>query len=275
MEQTQKIAVVNCEDAWKLISWQFAGAKPTFKHWRWYEGLDEMQRQYYLEQQRRACAQRNVEIITMNDARYPNCWRELEAIPKVIYARGDIKLLQTQCLSVVGSRKPNPYSQVMANQICHQAVSSGLTLVSGMAQGIDSTVHEIALNQGGKTIAVLGFGHDECYPKTQWHKQLKGLLSTHQLVISQYPPLTPIAKWRFIERNFLIATLAPACIVIQAGLKSGSLITAEMALERGSDVYIANGIFDDVDYIGGQQLVDEGAISFQHFQQLSQTYNKF
>lgn len=253
----------------KIISWVFAGQQPKAKHWQWYEQLSQSERQRYQHEQEVVCAQRQIQIMTPDDAVYPQQWRNNELLPKVIYVQGQSQLLQAErSLSIVGSRQPSEYSQVVAQHICHFGVAHGFTLISGMAQGIDSTAHWVALEQQGATIAVLGFGHDYCYPKTNTHFHLKRQLSQSQLVISQYPPMTPPAKWRFIERNFLIATLSQATVVIQAKEKSGSLLTAEMALEAGRDVYIVTGVFGDESYVGGHRLIEDGAIALQYFWQI-------
>lgn len=259
-------------EAEKIISWVFAGQQPTAKHWRWYRGLSESEREQYLQIQAAVCHQREIQIITRADPEYPYGWQTEERAPTVIYVQGDVELLQhRQSLSVVGSRRPSEYSNIVAHQLCRLGVFHGYTLVSGLAEGIDSLSHRVALEQQGATIAVLGFGHDYCYPKTQTQFQLKRELGKTQVVISQYPPMTPPAKWRFIERNFLIATLSMATIVIQAQAKSGSLITAEMALEAGRDVYIVTGVFGDETYAGGHQLISEGAIALQYFWQILPT----
>ncbi|MGL5917165.1 MAG: DNA-processing protein DprA [Culicoidibacterales bacterium] len=273
----EKMSKLEWREAVQVCSWIFQGAKLGNKQQMWYAQQTPQQRQVYLQQQQEACEQRGIDIIVRGDEFYPTRWLSNKHTPDVLYAQGKLELLTeaNKNVSVVGSRRPNPYSIAIATQFCQTACAQHHVIVSGLAQGIDSLAHQVACIQGGKTIAVLGFGHDYYYPKSNYYQQLKNHLGQHQLVISQYPPLTPIARWRFIERNFLIATLSPAIIVVQAKSKSGSLITAEMALESGSDVYIATGIYGDDAYAGGHELVEQGAIPFQYFQQIQTSYDKF
>lgn len=272
MEKIQKKLGCQHYEAEKVMSWVFAGRKPTAKDWQWYHGLTQQAQAVYLSEQERICRQRNIQIITRNDSEYPEIWRQDMSVASVLYVQGNLAHLRAEPrVSIVGSRRPSEYSQIVAKQLSQLATMAGYTLISGMAQGIDSLVHQSALAVNGTTIAILGFGHDYCYPQTNEHFQLKRQLGRTQVVISQYPPMTPPAKWRFIERNLLIATLAPATIVIQAQDKSGSLITAEMALEAGRDVYIVTGVFGDDSYRGGHRLIDEGAIALQYFEQILPT----
>lgn len=279
MEAQQFITEISAQ--WRIFaqvcSWVFQGAKLTRKHQTWYLQQTPVQIESYLQQLTVQCQQRGLEVIVKGDSNYPACWLTNPHAPNVLYAQGDLSLLAPtrNRLSVVGSRVPNQYSIAIATQICQSAAANDYVVVSGLAQGIDSLAHQVACVQGGKTIAVLGFGHDFIYPKSDYHQQLKAHLGKTQLVISQYPPTTAIAKWRFIERNFLIASLSPAIVVIQAKPKSGSLITAEMALESGSDVYIATGIYGDEAYAGGHELVEAGAVPFQYFHQIQASYDKF
>ncbi len=257
-----------------VMSWHFQGKLITKKQQEWYDQLsdDEQERRY--QSLLHVCKMKAITIVTVYDQAYPQLLRNISKAPTVLYVRGKYTDLNACFLSVVGSRKPHEYSRCVAQILVRQAVQHRYVVVSGLAQGIDSIAHEVAHHCGGRTVAVLAFGHDFCYPATQWHNQLKQLLDREQTVVSQYPPQTPIAKWRFIERNFLIATLSRAVVVIQAKQKSGSLITADMAVEAGRDVYIVTGVFGDDTYTGGIELIHEGAIACHHFSQIMNSYEK-
>lgn len=190
-------------------------------------------------------------------SQFPVLLQEIVDAPSGLYCYGDIALLNTKCVSIVGSRQPKDQSLAALKVIVPAFVALGYTIVSGCATGIDAEVHKLALQSGGSCIGVLGYGSQLRYPKSS--QKLIDTLMERGLVISEYQSDTPIRKYQFIARNRIIAGLSNATILVQAAVKSGSLITAQMALEYNRDVFIVPGEpFCDA-YVGSHQLISEGA----------------
>ena len=158
---------------------------------------------------------------------------------------------------MVGTRKPTEYGRWAAYKISKRLAEAGLTVVSGMAAGIDTLAHKGALAAGGRTIAVLGCGINICFPAS--NKALMREIEKRGLIISEYPNEYPAAKFTFPRRNRIISGLCEAVIVIEAGLASGSLITAELAAEQGRTVYALPGNINNVMSIGTNKLICDGA----------------
>jgi DNA processing protein len=170
------------------------------------------------------------------DSRYPPLLKQLRDPPKNLYYKGNLDLIHTSCLAIVGTRKPSVYGNAMAAYFAKGLLSYGLTLVSGLAFGIDAIVHEIAVEEGGKTIAVLGNGLDRIYPERHVSLAQK-MLKKHNLILSEYAPGAPSHKHHFPQRNRIISGLSLATLVIEAPIQSGALITAKHAFEQNRDVF--------------------------------------
>ena len=173
---------------------------------------------------------------------YPDYLRSLLADPPVVlYCRGDVSLLAdaSRNIAVVGTRTITRYGKDVTTQFVRAFVDSGLCVVSGAARGVDSLAHRTALECGGKTVAVLGCGVDIAYPPE--NKELLDKIAGEGLVVSEYPPGTPPNQFRFPERNRLISAFSSGVLVTEAGLKSGSLITADLAIEQGKELYVVPG----------------------------------
>lgn len=188
---------------------------------------------------------------------YPESLKFIKRPPKILYYRGDVSLCSTSCLAIVGARKGTAYGRDVAYRLAKRAACLGITIVSGMALGIDSAAHRGALDAGGKTIAVLGSGIDVCYPKT--NKGMMEDIVKNGLVLSEYPPATPPAAFHFPERNRIISGLSRAVVIVEAALLSGSLITAELAAEQGKEVYAVPGGINSIYSLGTNKLIQDGA----------------
>ncbi len=174
------------------------------------------------------------DIITIRDPEYPQRLHELALPPPVLYCRG--RLDDAPALAIVGSRKMDAYGREAAECFAASLAAAGVTIVSGFARGIDSVAHRSALAaRGGRTVSVLGCGVDIDYPKGQ--STLAAQIAARGAVISEFPLGCRPRPWHFPIRNRVIAALAWATLVVQATLKSGSLITAHHALELGRDIY--------------------------------------
>ena len=168
---------------------------------------------------------------------YPALVAEIFDPPYMLFYRGNIQAVMEPCLSVVGTRKPTPAVAKATFDFSQEAAVSGYTLVSGLAFGIDAAVHKGALAGNGKTVAVLPCGADGVVPLS--HKRLAAtMLEREGCLLSEYLPGVPAEKFRFPQRNRIIASLSPVTVVAAAPEKSGALITAEFALEQGRDVYL-------------------------------------
>lgn len=197
---------------------------------------------------------------------YPALLKEIRDYPKELYYIGDPKLLQEKCVSIVGSRKTNQYGRSTAYSFGKALGQRGITVVSGMAVGIDTCAHEGALQEKGNTAAVLACGLDLCYPPR--NRELKGKIESAGIVLSEYPPGTAAQRYYFPQRNRIISGLSPLTVVVQAGNRSGALITAELAADQGRDVGAVPGNIDSEYNLGSNKLLREGAIALTGVQDL-------
>jgi DNA processing protein len=204
-------------------------------------------------------------VLTLGDAEYPAPLLLIPDPPVMLYALGQTAALQglkaEQSLAMVGSRNPTPQGQSNAREFARALAGSGLTIVSGMALGIDGAAHDGAL-QGARpqalaTIAVVGTGLDRVYPRQ--HRELAHRIAQRGLILSEYPLGTPPLNANFPKRNRLIAGLSQATLVVEAALQSGSLITAKQALEQGRDVMAIPGSIHSAQAKGCHALIKQGA----------------
>ena len=189
---------------------------------------------------------------------YPALLREISDPPLLLYGRGDLAALAQPALAVVGARAATVYGKKIAATLAAGLAGAGLTVVSGGALGIDSAAHQGALSvKGGRTVAVLGCGLDVVYPPQ--NAKLFNEICQNGLLLSEYPPGTQPEPFRFPARNRIISGMATGCTVIEAARRSGSLITAEMALEHGREVFAVPGRIDSGKSEGCHRLIQEGA----------------
>ena len=202
---------------------------------------------------------KHVHIITLEDSLYPYNLKQIEDCPPVIYALGNVELLKDEnMLAIVGGRDSSLSALKSAEVISSQLAEKGITIVSGMAKGVDSSAHSGALSVKGKTIAVLGTGVDVVYPKEK--EDLYKRLIKDGLILSEYPFKTQPQSSNFPRRNRIVSGLSKGVLVVEASLKSGSIITANMALEQGRDVYAVPGAPYDVRSLGCNKLIKDGAV---------------
>jgi len=178
-------------------------------------------------------------------------------MPIMLYAEGDISLLQHPQLAIVGSRNPTPTGGRIAERLAYHLAQAGVGIVSGLASGIDTCAHLGALRAEGITVAVCGRGLDETYPAS--NQRLAAQIADSGLLLSEYSPGTPPQRAFFPARNRIIAALGRGTLVVEATLKSGSLITAKQALGFGRDVFAVPGSIDNPLARGCHQLLREGA----------------
>ena len=197
--------------------------------------------------------------IDIDSVEYPARMRDIPDPPKQLYCTGNIGLLNERSIAVVGARKNTVYGKNVALMIGRRLAESGLIVTSGLALGIDGYSHEGALEAGGKVIGVLGSGIDHMTPQRNRSLMRRGL-EQGGLVVSEYPPEEEGFKGNFPARNRIISGLSEALVVVEAGLNSGSLITAKHATDQGRTVYAVPGNINSQTSIGCNLLIRDGAI---------------
>lgn len=202
-----------------------------------------------------------IEVIRLPDAAYPPLLRHISDPPRKLYVRGNVSLLQHEhLLAVVGSRKSNQYGKQCIDLLLPPAIRAGVVVVSGLAYGIDSLAHHACVAEKKPTVVVLGSGIDDISIYPRHHLGLAHqILEYGGAIISEYPLGTPPFKGQFPERNRVIAGLCKATLVVQASEKSGSLITARLALEYNREVRTVPGPINSMLATGVNRLIQEGA----------------
>jgi len=198
-----------------------------------------------------------VQLIPRNDRAYPEMMKRIHGAPTVLYVKGELKDTDRYAIAMVGSRISSNYGMQIAERMGHKLSASGLTVVSGMARGIDSVSHKGALKAGGRTIAVLGSGLDVPYPPE--NRRLMNEIAVSGAVISEFPFGTLPNKENFPRRNRIISALSLGVIVVEAALDSGSLITVAYALEQGREVFAVPGNITSRNSKGTNDLIKKGA----------------
>ncbi|MEK4530880.1 DNA-processing protein DprA [Solibacillus sp. FSL K6-1554] len=203
--------------------------------------------------------QHNITPIPYTDPLYPERLKQLYDAPAVVYAQGDVQLLnRPKMMAVIGSRAATSYSENVLKSILPPLIREQYIIVSGLAKGADRLAHEATIRYGGKTIGVLGHGLFHSYPPQ--NKELNAYMASEHLLITEYPPYVGVQKWHFPARNRIISGLCEALVVTEAALKSGTLITTELALEQGKDVFAVPGNIFSEQSRGTNKLIKEGAI---------------
>ncbi len=195
-------------------------------------------------------------LLTRDDEAYPALLREIYDPPHVLYVAGDPQVLAAPAVAVVGARRPTPFGRAVAERLARDLAARGLVVVSGMATGIDSLAHWGAL-LAGRTVAVLGSGFDEVYPKE--NKELFRKIAATGAVVTEFPPAARPLGYRFPLRNRVISGLALAVVVVEATRQSGSLITARLALEQNREVMAVPGNITSALSSGTNWLIKTGA----------------
>lgn len=204
----------------------------------------------------RQAARRGIQVIAWNDRRFPPSLLAIADCPPALWYRGSLSPLDEPCVAIVGSRAASAVAIETAARLGSGLAAQGVTVISGLARGVDSAGHRAALTSGA-TVAVLGSGVDRVYPPE--HEELAGRIAAGGLLVSEYPLGTPPLPFHFPMRNRLISGLCRAVIVIEASDKSGSLITAQCALEQGRDVMAVPGNVLSGRNKGGHALIRDGA----------------
>jgi len=204
------------------------------------------------------CVRNGIRIMALGQAGYPKRLAEIDDPPILLYCKGKVEINIEDIVAVVGARKATPYGKWAAARLGERLALHGVAVASGMAYGIDSSAHRGALSSGGKTIAVLGCGIDICYPQSN-RLMMEEIMETGA-VVSEFTPGTPPHAYNFPRRNRIIIGMSKCLAVVEACVESGSLITAEYALEQGKDVYAVPGNICSPQSLGTNMLIKDGAI---------------
>ncbi|HXF84942.1 MAG TPA: DNA-processing protein DprA [Anaerolineales bacterium] len=199
-----------------------------------------------------------IKILTWQDEAYPSRLKEIDQPPPVLYLRGEYLPDDLFAVAVVGTRRITPYGRQVTEEISAFLAANGMTVISGLARGVDAVAHQTALKAGGRTIAVLGSGVDKIYPPE--HRQLANQIIERGALISDYAPGTPPDASNFPPRNRIISGLSLAVVVVEAGETSGALITAEFAAEQGREVFAVPGSILAPQSKGTNKLIQRGAL---------------
>ncbi|MGC1375127.1 MAG: DNA-processing protein DprA [Anaerolineales bacterium] len=198
-----------------------------------------------------------IRILTWQDDEYPQHLKEIDQPPPVLYLRGEIAAEDDWAVAIVGTRAVTPYGRQVTEELATALSHNGVTIVSGLARGVDAVAHSAAIKAGGRTIAVLGSGVDKIYPPE--NRPMAEKICSHGAVVSDYAPGTPPESANFPPRNRIISGLSMAVVVVEAGDTSGALITAEFAAEQGRDVFAIPGSIYAPQSKGTNRLLSNGA----------------
>ncbi len=207
------------------------------------------------------CEKKKITIVTIEDKSYPLLLKSIPDAPLVLYVKGDVSLLNTPTIAIVGARDCMEYGYEMTIKFANELAARGITIVSGMAKGIDAAAHEGAM-RSGKTIAVLGTSVDVCYPAC--NRSLYCKIPEQGVIISEYSLNTLARPYQFPKRNRIISGLSLGVLVTEADYRSGSLITANLALEYNRDVFAIPGDLRCRMSLGTNELIKNGAKCITH-----------
>jgi DNA processing protein len=214
---------------------------------------------------------KGIQVLTWMDEAYPQRLKEIDQPPPVLYLRGDLSGEDDWAVAIVGSRRVTPYGRQVTEEIASFLAANGVTVVSGLARGVDALAHSAALRAGGRTLAVLGSGVDRIYPPE--HRSLTEQIFEHGAVLSDYAPGTPPEASNFPPRNRIISGLSMAVVVVEAGKTSGALITAEFAAEQGREIFAVPGNILAPQSKGTNKLIQQGALPLLSADDIMQALN--
>ena len=196
-------------------------------------------------------------ILKINDEKYPEKLRQIKNPPKKLYYIGNIDLLEKPIFAVIGTRNITEYGKKYG-KIFSMELAKKFVIISGMAMGVDTIAHKSALEIGGETIAVLGSGFDNIFPKENV-LLFKQIILNNGLIISEYSPNIIAKSSNFPKRNRIVSGLSDGVLIVEAGYRSGTTITARLAKEQGKNIFVIPGSLDNIYSVGANKLIQEGA----------------
>ena len=256
------------ETAWKASANELAqaGIRPSI-----IEAIINNRQNIELESELKQINDLGINIVTLLDDGYPLRLKSIDQPPPVLFYKGDISCVNNYAIAIVGTRQKSDYGKQVTKELSNFLVHNGITVVSGLARGIDSIAHQAALDAGGSTIAVMGCGVDIVYPPE--HRTLYNQIQEMGLVVSDYPPGTQPEGINFPPRNRIISGLSMATVVVEAGERSGALITAEFALNQGREVFAVPGPIFAPHSKGTNRLIRDGAIPLNDYEDILNLLN--
>ena len=204
------------------------------------------------------CRRDNIDIIPLQDKRYPKQLRNIPDPPPILYAKGTLLPSDSFSISIIGTRKCTGYGERQTERLTAALVQNGFAIISGLALGIDGAAHRAALKNNGRTLAVLGSGLQHIYP-TQHQTLAQKIIDSGGCILSELPPLHPPTTWTFPQRNRIVSGLSLGILVVEAPLRSGTMITARLAGEQGRDIFAVPGSVESPTAGGCNQLIKDGA----------------
>lgn len=243
------------ESAWKAAPIDLARAGLGLKV---IERIVQARRNVDLEKLWTKIESQGIKILTWEDETYPQRLKEIDQPPPLIYIRGDYLPDDLFAVAIVGTRRVTAYGRQITEELAAYLAANGITVISGLARGVDAIAHQTALKAGGRTIGVLGSGVDKIYPPE--HRALAEKMMENGAIVSDYAPGTPPDASNFPPRNRIISGLSLAVVVIEAGETSGALITAEFAAEQGREVFAVPGSILAPQSKGTNKLIQNGAL---------------
>lgn len=238
----------------------FMATKTALEHSGWKEEeIAKIQQTNWkaIEEDLQWAQQGDCYLVTREDPHYPALLRQLSDAPFVLYVRGQLDVLSKPQLAMVGSRNPTVTGKELATEFAKRLAKAGLIITSGLAQGIDAASHDGALQASAPTIAVIGTGQNITYPRE--HNKLADKIAAQGAVISEFPIHEPPTAYHFPRRNRIISGLSVGVLVVEAAVRSGSLITARFALEQGREVFALPGSIHNPQARGCHKLIQQGA----------------
>jgi DNA processing protein len=220
-----------------------------------------------LQKEFELAAKGGTRIITLADPEYPECLRNIYDPPFCLYVRGNLPELGDGCIAIVGSRRPSRYGRKMTEHLTSQAVGAGWKVISGLAYGIDAVAHKATVDCGGITVAVLGGGLMRVHPQDNI-PLARSIVESGGAIVSEFPMEYPVNRQSFPRRNRIVAAMGAATLVVEAGLNSGALITADLAAEQGRSVFAVPGQADNELARGCHKLIRQGAKLTEDFEDI-------
>ncbi len=258
----------DAESAWKAAPADLAGAGLGLKM---IERLVSVREKADLSRMWDQIQSKGIHVLTWLDETYPQRLKEIEQPPPVLYVRGALIPEDTWAVAIVGTRRVTPYGRQVTEEIASFLAANSITVISGLARGVDAIAHNAALKAGGRTLAVLGSGVDRIYPPE--NRAMAEQIFEHGAVLSDYVPGTPPESSNFPPRNRIISGLSMAVVVVEAGETSGALITAEFAAEQGREVFAVPGNILAPQSKGTNKLIQQGALPLLSASDIMQTLN--
>jgi DNA processing protein len=244
------------EAAWHASDFEMAAAGLER---RTADGLRRVQRSMSPESAVARLENLGLDAVTLLDHDYPASLRQIADPPPVLFVKGRLPPVDTPAVALVGTRRATPYGRTVAERLARDLAQAGVAVVSGLARGVDTVAHQAALEAGGCTLAVLGNGLDQVYPAE--NSSLAGRIVGYGqgALVSEFPPGVPPDALNFPRRNRLISGLSAGAVIIEAGVRSGALITADFSLEQGRDVFAVPGSIFSAMSFGPNELLKQGA----------------